>query len=76
MGREAPPSVSWVGALARAVRYESAMKKFQKKMGKRKNEDVRSIYVKLQGGVKGSVVGIPSWVGLQARGDIGESGKC
>lgn len=75
MGREAPPSVSWVGALARAVRYESATKKFQKKMGKRKNDDVRLVYVKLQGGVKGSVVGIPSWVGLQARGDIGESGK-
>ena len=76
MGRGAPSSVSWVGALARAVRYESATKKILKKMGKRKNEDVRSICVKLQGGVKGSVVGIPSWVGLQARGDIGESGKC
>ena len=75
MGREAPPSVSWVGALARAVRYESATKKISKKMGKRKNDDVRFIYVTLQGGVKGSVVGIPSWVGLQARGDIGESGK-
>lgn len=44
-------------------------------MGKRKNDDIRLIYIKLQGGVKGSVVGIPSWVGLQARGDIGESGK-
>ena len=44
-------------------------------MGNRKNDDVRLVYVKLQGGVKGSVVGIPSWVGLQARGDIGESGQ-
>ena len=44
-------------------------------MGKRKNDDVRPIYVKLQGGVKGRWWVIPSWVGLQARGDIGESGK-
>ena len=44
-------------------------------MGKRKNNDVRLIYVKLQGGVKGRWWVIPSWVGLQARGDIGVSGK-
>lgn len=75
LGREAPPSVFWVGCWLETVRYESATKKISKKMGNRKNDDVRLVYVKLQGGVKGSVVGIPSWVGLQARGDIGEVGK-
>lgn len=45
-GEEPPPSVSWVGALARAVRYESATKKISKKMGNRKNNEVHATHVK------------------------------